>query len=117
MMRKTLIAIAAGLTMIAGAAVAQTPAQKAAVDAAKTQGAVGEMGDGFLGFVSSAGDPDLMAAVNEINARRADLYRDTAGKTGVTAEAAGQATARQLYDRIPSGQWYKPLGGGWIVKP
>ena len=71
-MRKTLFAIAAGLSLIAaGAAFSQTPAQKASVDAAKT---------------------------------------------GVTVEAAGQATARQLYDRIPTGQWYKPLGGSWTKK-
>lgn len=115
-MRKTLFAIAAGLSLIAAGAIAQTPAQKSVVEAAKTSGVVGEQGDGFLGIVSG-GDADLQAAVAEINARRADLYRDTAGKTGVTADAAGQATARMLYDRIPSGQWFKPLGGDWTQKP
>lgn len=115
-MRKTMIAIAAGLTMIAGAAVAQSPAQKAAVDAAKVAGTVGEQGDGFLGFVTP-GDGSLQAAVAAINSARASLYGDTAAKTGVTQEAAGQATARQLYGRIPSGQWYKPLNGAWTRKP
>lgn len=116
MMRKTMIAFAAGLTMIAGAAVAQTPAQKAAVDAAKVAGIVGEQGDGFLGFVTP-GDADLQAAAAEINARRADLYRDTAAKTGVTVDAAGQATARMLYDRMASGRWFKPINGAWTQKP
>jgi uncharacterized protein YdbL (DUF1318 family) len=115
-MRKTLFAIAAGLSLVAaGAALAQTPAQKAQVEAAKSQGVVGEMGDGYLGFVTS-GDAGLNAAVAAINAGRASLYASTASKTGVTAEAAGQATARQLYDRIPVGQWYKPLGGSWTKK-
>ena len=116
-MRKTLFAIAAGLSLIAaGAAFSQTPAQKASVDAAKTQGVVGEMGDGFLGFVTTGADASLKAAVTAINTGRAAVYADTAAKTGVTAEAAGQATARQLYDRIPAGQWYKPLGGSWTRK-
>lgn len=115
-MRNTLTALAAGLLMIAGAAHAQTPAQKAAVDAAKTAGTVGEQADGFLGFVAE-GDAALRAAVAEINARRADLYAETAAKTGVSTEAAGQATARQLYGRLPSGAWYKPLGGDWTRKP
>lgn len=116
-MRKTLFAIAAGLSLIAaGSALSQTAPQKAAVDAAKVQGVVGEMGDGFLGFVSGGGDASLKAAVAAINAGRASVYADTAAKTGVTAEAAGQATARQLYDRIPAGQWYKPLGGSWTRK-
>jgi uncharacterized protein YdbL (DUF1318 family) len=116
-MRKTLFAIAAGLSLIAaGAAFSQTPAQKAAVDIAKTQGVVGEMGDGYLGFVTAASDTALLAAVTSINTGRAAVYAETAAKTGVTAEAAGQATARQLYDRMPVGQWYKPLGGNWTVK-
>ena len=116
-MRKTIFAIAAGLSLIAaGAALSQTPAQKAQVEAAKSTGVVGEMGDGYLGFVSTTADAGLKAAVTEINTGRAALYAQTAAKTGVTAEAAGQATARQLYDRIPAGQWDKPLGGNWTRK-
>jgi len=116
-MRKTLFAIAAGLSLFAaGAALSQTSAQKSVVEAAKSTGTVGEQGDGFLGFVSGSGDATLSAAVAAINAGRAALYAETAAKTGVTAEAAGQATARQLYARIPAGQWYKPLGGSWTRK-
>ena len=116
-MRKTLFAIAAGLSLLAaGAALAQTPAQKAAVDTAKSAGVVGEMGDGYLGFVTTSADASLKTSVTAINTGRAAAYADTAAKTGVTAEAAGQATARQLYDRIPAGQWYKPLGGSWTRK-
>ncbi|MGE5567050.1 MAG: YdbL family protein [Parcubacteria group bacterium] len=117
-MRTTFFAIAAGLSIVAAAGVAtsQTPAQKAAVDAAKVQGVVGEQGDGFLGFVTATSDPALKASVTAINTARAALYAETASKTGTSAEAAGQATARQLYDRIPVGQWYRPLGGGWTRK-
>jgi len=117
-MRTTFFAFAAGLSILAaaGAATSQTPGQKAAVDSAKVQGVVGEQGDGFLGFVSGSGDPTLTAAVTAINTARAALYAETASKTGTTAEAAGQATARQLYDRIPAGQWYRPLGGSWMKK-
>ena len=88
---------------------------KAAVDAAKARGLVGEQGDGLLGVVSG-GDAATLAAVQEINAGRLAAYRDTAGKTGVTPEAAGEATARMLFERLPAGQYYKPLGGGWMKK-
>lgn len=116
-MRKILFAIAAGISLVAaGAALSQTPTQKATVEAAKSMGVVGEQGDGFLGFVSASNDPALTAAVAAINTGRAALYAETAAKTGVTADAAGQATARQLYARIPAGQWFKPLGGGWTRK-
>ncbi len=110
-------ALAAILT--AGLAVAASPAfaqdAKTRVDAAKAAGQVGEQGDGFLGLVSG-GDAATEAAVAEINAGRAAVYRETAAKTGVDAAAAGQATAQQLFARIQAGQYYKPLGGNWTRK-
>lgn len=118
MIRKTMTVLAMGLAMTAagaGLAMAQSAAAKATVDAAKTAGTVGEQADGYLGIVSG-GDAALRAAVAEINTGRAAAYKDIAAKTGVTAEAAGQATAKQLYARLTPGQYWKPLDGGWIKK-
>lgn len=97
-------------------ATAQTAAQKAAVDAAKAAGQVGEQGDGLLGFVTAATDPMLAAAVAAINAGREQVYRDIAMKTNVTPQAAGQATAEQLFSRLPAGQYFRPLNGNWTRK-
>ena len=97
-------------------ATAQTAAQKAAVDAAKAAGTVGEQGDGYLGFVTPSTDPMLAAAVAAINAGRMQVYRDTAMKTNVSVEAAGQATAEQLFARLPAGQYFRPINGNWTRK-
>jgi uncharacterized protein YdbL (DUF1318 family) len=97
-------------------ATAQTPAQKAAVDAAKVAGVVGEQGDGLLGFVTAPTDPMLAAAVAAINAGREQVYRDIAMKTNVTVDAAGQATAQQLFARMPPGQFFRPINGNWTRK-
>ena len=112
-----MILAAAAVLSLAGASpvLAQSAAAKAAVDAGKSQGVVGEQGDGFLGIVSG-GDAGLRAAVAEINTGRAAVYKDIAAKTGVTPEAAGQATAKQLYGRLAPGQYWKPLDGGWTKK-
>jgi hypothetical protein len=101
---------------VAGAAGAQTSAEKATVDTAKAAGTVGEQGDGFLGLVSGSADATVKAAVAAINAGRAAAYHDIAAKSGVSDAAAGEATARQLIDRLPSGQYYRPLGGTWARK-
>jgi uncharacterized protein YdbL (DUF1318 family) len=61
-------------------------------------------------------DPMLAAAVAAINSGRMQVYRDTAMRTGVTVEAAGQATAQQLFMRLPAGQYFKPLNGDWTRK-
>lgn len=99
-----------------GPALADLASDKTVVDAAKTAGIVGEQADGYLGFVKGSADGPITAAVNEINAARGDVYAQTAAKTGVTRDAAGQATGAQLIAKMPSGEYYKALNGGWVRK-
>jgi uncharacterized protein YdbL (DUF1318 family) len=99
------------------AAQAQSAQAKAAVDAAKAAGIVGEQADGMLGFVTGAADPALKSAVAEINAGRAGVYREAAAKSGVSAGAAGAAAfTSAILPRLAPGQYYKPAGGGWVKK-
>lgn len=95
---------------------AQSAVEKSIVDAAKARGQIGEQGDGYLGFVTPSTDPTLAAAVAAINSGRMQAYRDTAMRTGVSVDAAGQATAQQLFTRLPPGQFFKPLSGDWTRK-
>ena len=115
-MRRLLIALSLMLTVAGGSANAQSAAAKSTVDAAKVQGAVGEKADGFLGLVSPSAPAAVQSAVADINAGRAQAYKDIAAKTGVSESAAGEATARQLIARLPPGAYYKPLDGGWSRK-
>jgi hypothetical protein len=97
-------------------ALADLASDKATVDAAKAAGTVGEQADGYLGYVNGSADAATTAAVSAINAGRANVYRQTAAKSGVTPEAAGQATGTQLLAKVPAGQFYKPLGASWKKK-
>ena len=90
---------------------------KAAVDSAKAAGIVGEQADGFLGFVAGGGDPALRSAVAEINAGRAEVYRQAAAKNNVTPAAAGASAFQSVVmGKIKPGEFYKPAGGGWVRK-
>jgi uncharacterized protein YdbL (DUF1318 family) len=104
------------LLALGGPALADAASDKAAVDAAKGAGSVGEQADGYLGYVKGSADGPVTAAVTSINAGRADVYAQTAAKSGVTRDAAGQATGTLLIDKLPAGQYYKPLNGGWTKK-
>lgn len=95
---------------------ADAAGSKAIVDSAKAQGVVGEQGDGYLGLVTASADSSIAAAIAEINSGRAAVYKDAAARSGVTPAAAGEAAAKQIVQRIPSGQYYKPLGGAWTRK-
>jgi uncharacterized protein YdbL (DUF1318 family) len=103
-------------TLIAGAAHADIAAAKAAVDAAKADGIVGEQADGILGFVK-LGEVALKAAVAEINAGRLDVYRQAAAKNAVTVDAAGAAAYQSVIQgKVKIGEYYKPVGGAWVRK-
>ncbi len=97
-------------------AFADLASDKAAVDAAKVAGTVGEQADGYLGYVKGSADGATTAAVTAINAARADVYSQTAAKSGVTRDAAGQATGTLLIGKLQAGGYYKPLGGIWTKK-
>jgi hypothetical protein len=113
--RKSALVLAL-LLALGAPAFADAASDKAAVDSAKAAGKVGEQADGYLGYVSGSADAATTAAVTSINAGRADIYASTAAKTGVTRDAAGQATGSQLISRLPAGQFFKPLEGAWTKK-
>lgn len=109
---------AIGALALAGSALADTAQSKALVDAGKARGVVGEKSDGFLGFVAADNaDAALRAAVAEINAGRAQVYREAAAKNGVTPEAAGAAAFQQVVrTRLSPGEYYQNASGGWVRK-
>jgi uncharacterized protein YdbL (DUF1318 family) len=113
---KTKIAFTALALLCATPAFADLASDKATVDAAKSAGTVGEQADGYLGFVNGSADGATTAAVSDINAARANVYAAAAAKSGVTRDAAGQATGTQLIGKLPGGEFYKPLDGGWKKK-
>ncbi len=116
-MMKTVLAAAAILTLAgAGMAHAQSAAAKATVDAAKASGDVGEQADGYLGLVDAAAPAPIRAAVAEINAGRTGAFKEAAAKAGTTVEAAGAAVGKQLFDRLPAGQYYLTADGRWAKK-
>lgn len=114
--RRAGLALALAASLFAAVPAASAADAKATVDAAKARGEAGEQSDGYIGLVVPSVSPEVRAAVAEINGGRTAAYRDAAAKTGVTPDAAAQATAKQLVARLPAGQYYKPLNGGWTRK-
>lgn len=107
----------AALGVAAGAAFAQTPAQKSLIDNAKSQGVVGEQADGYLGFRTPSSDGALTQAVQVTNNARRDAYTRSAQAAGVTPDVAGSRMFEgQLMPRITSGQWYRNASGQWVQR-
>lgn len=116
-MLKTIGALAAVVALSgAGMAYAQSAAAKATVDAAKASGVVGEQADGYLGLVSSDAPAAVRAAVAEINTGRTAAFREAAAKAGTSVDVAGAAVGKQLFERLPAGQFYRTVDGRWAKK-
>lgn len=116
-MMKTIGAFAAVMALaVAGVAYAQSAAAKATVDAAKVSGEVGEQADGYLGLVTGDAPAPVRAAVAEINTGRTAAFRDAAAKAGTSVEVAAAAVGKQLFDRLPAGQFYRTAEGRWAKK-
>ncbi|MEL0027101.1 MAG: YdbL family protein [Perlucidibaca sp.] len=84
------------------------------LDAAKTQGLVGEQPDGYLGVVQST--PDAVALAADINAKRKAAYEDIASKNGATLAQVAAMTGQKVIDKAAPGTFVKTPDGKWVKK-
>lgn len=91
---------------------AEQPTLAQSLDALRTSGAVGEGLDGYL----VARDHSAQAFVNEVNAKRRQIYQDRAAAQGAPVAEVGKVYAKELLQKAPPGTWYQSTGGGWIQK-
>jgi uncharacterized protein YdbL (DUF1318 family) len=128
MSKRALIALAAAAAGVAAvaaapaianatASVAMRQEARAVVNAAKAEGIVGEMADGYVGVrLEAQMTPAIRAAMAEMNAGRAELYRQAAQAAGTDTAAAGASSFQQRFSSIPAGQWYGDASGTWRQK-
>lgn len=86
------------------------------IDAAKSQGLVGEQPDGLLGIVTPSPSPELSALVGDINAERLRKYQDIAAKNGTQLSQVQAVAGQKLITTTPPGQYIKNASGSWQAK-
>ena len=84
------------------------------LDAARSQGLVGETPDGYVGAVRS-GNAEVDRLVASINAKRRSRYSQIARKNGLSVSAVAQQAGRKLTAKVPKGQYVK-ANGRWQKK-
>lgn len=94
--------------LLAGPAIAQTPA----VDAARAAGTVGERYDGYIGVVGLVSG-SVRSQVATINIERRSLYSRLAATKGVSPQDVGIAAGCQLLARVGAGGAYMGPDGAW----
>lgn len=86
------------------------------IDAAISQGIVGERMDGYLGLVTGSADAAIQRKVSEVNAKRRALYERLARETGTTVEQVGIVTGEKQVANTASGAYYMNGSGQWVRK-
>ena len=110
-LRRTLGAVVLTFAVV----LAAMPAAAGPLEDAKSAGLIGERPDGYVAAVPSNPPANIVALVNDINAKRMAAYTDIATKNGTSVAAVGQVTAQKLYNDAPPGT-YLMVDGRWVQK-
>ncbi|RJG14003.1 DUF1318 domain-containing protein [Pseudomonas cavernicola] len=84
------------------------------LDAAKSQGMVGEQPDGYLGVVKAT--PDAVQLAADINAKRRDAYEAIAKKNGATLDQVASLAGQKAIEKTAPGTYVKTPDGQWVKK-
>jgi uncharacterized protein YdbL (DUF1318 family) len=86
------------------------------IDAAKSQGLVGEKPDGLLGIVVATPSADVKTLVDTTNTERLKRYQDIAAKQGTQLEQVQAVAGQKLVSATPAGQYILAADGTWQKK-
>lgn len=112
-LQKSLLAGLLGLGVLAQPAAAQT--RDPAYAAARAAGKVGEMPNGYLGFVV-APSADLKRLVDDLNIRRKAVYAERAQAQHATVEEYAFTTGCKLIAATQAGEKYQAPDGNWMTR-
>jgi hypothetical protein len=86
------------------------------LDAAKSQGLVGEANTGYLAAVQMPASAEVRALIADVNAKRKASFENTARKTGATVEQVAYRFYELAVQKTAAGNYYQDAGGRWQKK-
>ena len=86
------------------------------LQAAKSQGLVGEQPNGYLGLVKASAAADVKAMMDDINAKRKKAYQSIAQRNKTDLNAVEVLAGKKAIEKTPSGQYVKLPSGQWAKK-
>ncbi len=106
----------ARLVILAAAALAlgwsAPPVLAQSLDQLRASGAVGERYDGYAEALQSI----AAGVVQQVNAKRKQIYAQRAAQEGASVDQIGRIYARQIFTKAPPGTKFLQENGSWIAK-
>ncbi len=88
------------------------PVLAQSLDELRASGAVGERYDGYAQALQSS----AAGVVEQVNAKRRQIYAQRASQEGTSADQIGRVYARQIFAKAPRGTKFLQEDGSWITK-
>ena len=88
------------------------PVLAQSLDQLRASGAVGERYDGYAEALQSGAG----GMVQQVNAKRKQIYQQTADKEGTSVDQIGRIYARQIFAKAPPGTKFLRENGSWVTK-
>ncbi len=95
-------------------ALAAAPASAQSLDQLRKSGAVGERFDGYAAVRQGGGS--ARAVVDQVNAKRRQIYLKRAGQDGLSVDQVGRVYAKTILGKAPRGTWFLDQSGRWRQK-
>jgi len=83
---------------------------------AKDQGLVGEANNGYLASVGPSPSAEVMALIEEVNAKRRMQFTKAAEKTTATLEQVSFRFYQLAIEKTRPGHYYQDANGNWQKK-
>lgn len=84
------------------------------LQAARSQGLVGEKQDGYIAGIG--GGPEVKGLVGEVNSARKAEYSRIAAQNGQTVDVVAKVASGPIINGLPKGAKYQDASGNWVVK-
>jgi uncharacterized protein YdbL (DUF1318 family) len=112
MIRRARLVLTLALFALLGTA---TPVFAADLDSLRASGVIAERYDGFV-EIRESGGAEARRIVEEVNAKRREIYRERAESQGVSVDQVGRVYAEQILERLPDGAWFRAPDGEYVQK-
>ena len=89
-----------------------SPVLAQSLDQLRASGAVGERYDGYAQALQSS----AAGVVQQVNAKRKQIYAQRAAQEGASVDQIGRVYARQIFAKAPPGTKFLQENGSWIAK-
>jgi uncharacterized protein YdbL (DUF1318 family) len=113
MLRRFVLPLFAALALMVAL---PAPSLAKSLDEYRAEGVIAERFDGFVEVRAQSAPAEAKQIVEQVNAKRRELYQQRAEQQNVSADAVGKVYAKQIVESAPAGTYFRQPDGSYVRK-